>query len=240
MKLNQIIAIVSGKKSKAMKLITEVHHRLGQKVSGITRTYQPKDEDGIVFPAESTLVQAKVSTVLNDVAKEYGDFFDLVIAQETANTQAVADLVIDDEALISNVPVTVLLFLDRQLTDLRTFVKGLPVLSPDKEWNFETNTGLYAAPDEQTVKTQKVPEVIIKYDATPEHPAQTEVYSLDKVIGTWTTKHLSGALSPADRDKMLVKIDKLIAATKVAREEANSCDVSVSDEASKAILSYIF
>jgi hypothetical protein len=47
-KLNQVIAVIAGKKKKAADTVTECYH-LVQKAplfDGIVRTYTPKDEDG--------------------------------------------------------------------------------------------------------------------------------------------------------------------------------------------------
>ena len=60
-KLNQIIAVEKGAKSRSFAKITDAY-RLLQKpavLAGISRTYQPSDEDGEQYPPESTGVQAK-------------------------------------------------------------------------------------------------------------------------------------------------------------------------------------
>ena len=57
-KLNQIIAIEKGVKSKSFQDLTEAHHAVQKPtlLSGISRVYQPKDEEGEQLPAESTKV----------------------------------------------------------------------------------------------------------------------------------------------------------------------------------------
>ena len=64
-KLNQIIAIEKGVKSKSYPELTEAHHDVQKPalLTGITRTYQPKDEDGEQLPPESTRVQVKAEDV---------------------------------------------------------------------------------------------------------------------------------------------------------------------------------
>jgi hypothetical protein len=38
----------------------------------------------------------------------------------------------------------------------------------------------------ESLRTSKEPTVIVKYDATKEHPAQTELFTKDVPVGTWT------------------------------------------------------
>jgi hypothetical protein len=47
-RLNQIIAVEKGVKSRSFAELTETHHALQKSVllAGIARNYQPKDEDG--------------------------------------------------------------------------------------------------------------------------------------------------------------------------------------------------
>jgi hypothetical protein len=51
-KLNQIIAVEKGIKSKAYAEVTDAHQRLQKSalLAGIARTYQPKDEEGEQYP----------------------------------------------------------------------------------------------------------------------------------------------------------------------------------------------
>lgn len=51
-KLNQIIAVEKGVKSKSLQDITAAHHKVQKPVplAGISRTYQPKDEEGEQLP----------------------------------------------------------------------------------------------------------------------------------------------------------------------------------------------
>ena len=63
-KLNQIIAIEKGTKSRTFQELTEAHQSLQKPalLSGISRTYRPKDEEGEQLPPESTRVQEKAGT----------------------------------------------------------------------------------------------------------------------------------------------------------------------------------
>ena len=134
-KLNQIIAVQAGKKSQAKETLTEAYHQIKKPdlLSGIVRTYQPRDENGEPQPEERKHVQVKVSDLVRKVVADLTEMFDVVAAQDWANCQAKADVVVDGKPLLQAVPVTHLLFLEKQTADLRTFVEALPVL----EWLVE-------------------------------------------------------------------------------------------------------
>ena len=87
-KLNQIIAVTNGKKSRATKELTEIHHTLqkSELLTGISRTYQPSEENGEQLPPESKQVQVKVSDKILQVRLALSDLFDVVLTQDSANT----------------------------------------------------------------------------------------------------------------------------------------------------------
>lgn len=160
--------------------------------------------------------------------------------QEYANTSAKANIIVAGETILEDVPISVLLFLEKQLVDLRTLATNLPTLPTDRVWMKDDPKNCYVTGSEQTVKTQKKVEVIVKYEATKEHPAQTELINVDKTVGHWTTIHLSGALPEKERDAIIERIEKLQDAVKVAREHANSVEVAEQSAFGKSVLSYIF
>jgi len=240
LKLNQVIALVGGRKTRIQKLLTEVHHGWHvDRLTGMSKIYKPKDEEGEVFPPENRHVQLQVNQAIEDLLPSLIDFYDLVATQETGNTTATGDIIVEDQSIATDVPVTVLLFLEKQLVDLLTLSKKIPTLPNDKVWNLDEAKGCYVTKPEQTVKTQKRPEVIVKYEATVEHPAQTEIVTTDQTIGQWTTIHMSGAMPETKRAKIQQRITILVDAVKCAREQANSNEV---DKCSygKQILGYIF
>src|SRR5262245_1517286 len=126
-KLNQIIAVTAGKKAQAHKAITDAYQTLqkGALLEGISRTYKPKDDEGEQLPPEKKLVQLRVKEAIRGVTAALTDLFDVVATQVHANTQAKANVAVDGVVLLKGVPVTTLLFLEKQLTDLHTFVEKL-------------------------------------------------------------------------------------------------------------------
>jgi hypothetical protein len=227
-RLNQIIAVEKGIKSRSYSELTEAHHALQKTVllAGIARNYQPKDEDGEQYPPESTKVQIRAEEVLRQTAATLTRLFDVTATKDWANCLAKADVRVDGQVILSDVPATYLLFLEKQLTDLHTFVSKLPALDASESWSFDEAADCFATEPVQTTKTKKIPRNHVKAEATEKHPAQVEVYYEDVVVGQWRTVKFSGAL-PASRIKELVeRVDKLQQAVKFAREEANNSEVT--------------
>jgi hypothetical protein len=162
-----------------------------------------------------------------------------VATKDWANCKAKADVVVDGKTLLSSVPATYLLFLEKQLVDLHTFIKKLPILDASETWTFDASADCWATEPVQTVKTKKVPRNHVKAEATEKHPAQVEVYYEDITIGLWRTVKFSGALPAKRVNELLTRVEKLQEAVKFAREEANNLEVE-DIKTGAAIFNYLF
>lgn len=240
-KLNQILAIVSGKKTSAQRAITEVYKLIQKPVlfEGISRTYKPTDEEGETCPEEKKKVQYTTEKAVTEFKTVLEDLFSIVATQDSANQKASASIVVDGVEIVKDVPVTHLLFLEKQLTDIRTFVDSLPVLDPSETWKWNASAGSYANEPTGTNRTKKVPRNHVLAEATEVHPAQVNMYTEDVKVGEWKTIKFSGAMLEDDKSDMLSRVVKLQEAIKFAREEANSTEVTLSNSGGK-ILDFVF
>ena len=240
-KLNQIIAVEKGVKASSQSELTK-NYQLLQKsglLAGLSRTYQPKDEEGEELPPESTRVQLKAEEVLNRVAEVMTRYLDVTATKEWANTKATADVSVDGKVLVRAVPVTYLLFLEKRLEDLHTLIQHLPLLDSADEWEFDSATDSYRTPPVKTLRTKKTPRNHVKAEATEHHPAQVEMYYEDVPVGTWTTVKFSGALPASRVNELRERVEKLQAAVRQAREEANEIEV-VDETVGKPVFDYLF
>ena len=240
-KLNQIIAVEKGVKSKSFADLTDAHHAVQKTapLAGISRVYQPKDEEGEQLPPESTRVQLKTEEILAQVAATLTRLFDVTATKDWSNLAARADVTVDGRTIVRDVPVTYLLFLEKQLTDLHTFVKKLPVLDAAEYWVRDDSTDSWKTEPVRTIRTRKVPRNHVKAEATEKHPAQVDVYYEDIAVGYWTTVKFSGALPAKRVNDILDRVLKLQTAVKFAREEAN--DIEVTDQkVGEAVFGYLF
>jgi hypothetical protein len=239
--LNQIIAVEKGVKKASKDAATRIYQDLQKTalLSGISRTYQPKDDEGETLPSESTLVQIKAPEKLKGVGEALTRLFDVTLTKEVANTEAKADVVVDGRTVLSQVPVTYLLFLERELTDIRTIVNSVPTLDPAFNWTWNEEQGVYLADPVGTVRTKKVPKNWVKAEATDKHPAQVEIFHEDVIVGYWTKVESSGAIPATVKAKLLGRITALMDAVTFAREQANGLEVE-DKAAGAAVFDYLF
>ncbi len=240
-KLNQIVALEKGKKSRTIEAVSAIHHLLvkgGGLFSGVSRVYQPKDDEGEQLPPESTLVQKTVKENLADASKILADLFNVVATKEWGNTHAVADVVVDGQTVITGAPVPYLLFLEKELINWRTLVTKVPVLDAADVWTYDTAIGQYRTEPGETTRSKKVPRVLELAPATDKHPAQVQTYEEAVLVGTWKTTKFSGAIPASVRDSLIARANALLDAVKVAREKANGADVEDQRVAS-AVFDYL-
>jgi hypothetical protein len=240
-KLNQVIAIEKGAKNRLYAAITELHKN-AQKPDlyyGFSKSYEPKEEGGEQFPPEQKKVLMRSDDVLSETKKLFTEFLDITATKDFANVTAKADVIIGGNTLIKDVPVPYLLFLEKQLTDLRTFVDKMPVLDESDDWRKDDATGLFKTEPTKTHRTSKVQEAIVLYDATEKHPAQTQLITKDVIVGYWNQTKQSGAITRGDKRKLLERIESVLSAVKSAREEANSVEAP-EKKVGEDILGYIF
>ena len=241
-KLNQIIAIEKGIKSATYGHLTTID-KANQKAdlfSGLVRTYRPLDDaDAEKLPGESKRVRLRATEVLNQISHLSTEWWDVTARKDWSNCKATADVVVDGEILINAVPVTFLLFLEKQVTDLRTMIDRMPVLDSADDWEYDANAGVHKTATASTHRTKKVQKPIVLYPATAEHPAQTQVITEDVISGYWdTTKH-SGALPFDRKEELLRRVDTLLNAVKQAREEANAIDEAAAPKVGDAVFGYL-
>ncbi len=228
--LAQITALVSGEKPRSQEKLTALYHLVQRNaglLSGLIRRYTPRDEEGEHLPGESSVVQTRVEAdVLPGVKTALERMFDLQFTQDVANTEARADVRIGTEVLIRNAPITYLMWLEKKLVDLRTFVSKLPTLDPADRWSWDNDLSVWRSESVITVRAKKVPRNHVLAEATDRHPAQVQVWHEDVPVGTWNTVKLSGA-APASLITLLDdRIAALIDAVRVARTEANEMTVT--------------
>lgn len=242
MKLSQVLAVDKSTKPRVYAAVSEIH-KLLQKAAlfnGFSKTFAPLDEAGEKLPPESQRVQQTVPDLLRQTEHLMSEHFSVNARREWTNQIANNSISVDGAVLIDNVPVAYLLFLEKQLNDLRSMFAVLPVLDPAEDWKQDTNA-MYRTEPVQTHRTRKLQRPIVLYNATEQHPAQTQLITEDVISGHWTTTKLSGAISLPDRTRLLDRVDKVLAAVKIAREAANAREEATSvPDVGKDVFNYLF
>lgn len=226
-KLNQIVAVVNGKKSEVQRALTEVYRKCksAELFNGLTRKYTPRDDEGEKLPDENKVVMYTVDQALADFKENFASLVDVVAVQDYNNGRAVADVVVDGKVVLKDVPVTYLLFLEKQLIDLNTFIASLPTLDVAETWTLDENRDVYVSMGTKSARTKKELRHKVLYEATDKHPAQIEKWTEDVPVGDWLTTKLSGAMPLKEKKSLAEKVKKLQDAVKFARENANSIEI---------------
>lgn len=232
MKLHQALALHGQAFSGGESALTKAYHAMQRKelLAGISKTYAPVAEDGQTLPAEGTRLQLRVPVLLSEAVPAIVRQIDFQATVDTGNQSAKANVVVDGEVLLPDVPVETLLFLEKKLkTVIKDLLTNLPTVDEAEEW-VDAGDGLSwkSAPSGKT-RTDKVPHAFVKAAATDKHPAQVDTIYLDEVVGIWTTVRFSGALKASQKAALLAKAHKLLAAVQIARGEANSVEVEQRD-----------
>lgn len=225
--LNQIIAVRKGVQSETHAQVTTLHRDMQKPtlLSGLTRTYRKIRDDDADLPGEAQRVQVRTDEVLAQIAALYTKSWNMTAAVDWTNCVARADVVVDGQTLIRDAPVSFLLYLEKQLTNLHSIIDKAVVLDPADQWRWDGNASAWVTAPATTVRTKKEPRNHVLSPATDKHPAQVQVFTEDVPVGYWDTVKFSGALSGERRQQLLARVTALREAVKVAREQANMTDV---------------
>ncbi len=169
-----------------------------------------------------------------------GKYYDGLLQKEATNQVAKADLVVDGTVLATGLPSTFLLGLEARLKSLRDVLIAIPTLEPSITWTEDAAAGVnvWRASPVAQMKSEKVFTTKVMYEATKEHPAQIKELMEDKPVARMETLSTSGMWTPARKAATIERLDKLLRATKRARQRANMADV-VERTVSKELFAFV-
>lgn len=242
-KLHQILALEKGIKGQTEGTVTRAYHDAQRPALflGMTRSYLPADDEGERLPSERKMAQTTADGIVGQAVAAWTRQADIVATKDATNQTARADVVVDGVTILTQVPVTTLLYLEKTLQNVRELVLKLPVLDPEVEWGSapDNATGLWKSTTDQTVRTKKVPKAFTKAPATDKHPAQVDVFTEDVIVGTWSRTLFSGALPATRKAELLQRIERFGESVKMAREYANQAE-AIDKKIGEAIFAHLF
>jgi hypothetical protein len=241
-RISQIISVVGGVKADVTAQIDALGRNVTQPelLTGLSRTYRPRADDGVQLPPQSTRVQVTAADTLDKVEQLMTRFLNVTRTLDDANAKASTDVKVDGQTILSAVSTGHLFFLERELGVLHDFVLKIPVLDQATTWSTEgQDHGVAKTPPVETERTEKKPYNHVLSEATAQHPANVQVMARDEVVGYWTAVKFSGALAPEGKRKLLDRINQLREAVKFAREEANAATVTDISEG-REIFDFLF
>ncbi|GAB4342424.1 MAG: hypothetical protein OHK0038_22310 [Flammeovirgaceae bacterium] len=229
-KLHELLAVEQDRKNKANQVLGEIKNIFTKKdpyFDGMIKKYLALDENSEQIPDENKEIVMTVKEKVQEMMETVITAIDTNISKEETNASNVAkaDLIVGEENL-GTFSATSLLSMESHLTKLKELYECLPVLDPTRKWSFDAQKGVFRTDEEVKFRSIKQPKVIVKYEATKEHPAQTELLYLDQQIGKYETTYFSGKITPTQKSEILKRIDKLLEAVKIARSKANNVEVN--------------
>lgn len=248
-KLHELLAVDGNLKAQADKTRTELmgtfekkQHHFSEKIV----TFFPSEE-GAPPVVES---QLDLQTTVKKELKWISDFIikslDVSYQVAEANTIARADVVLETgRTLLSQVPATSLLELEKRAKEMHDFVASIPTLDPAKGFKADlvksTNGDIFRARDDDKTRTKKVQEPLVLAPATDKHPAQVQLITKDVPVGKINTMEWSGFITVAEKGDMLSRVEDFARAVKKARSRANEVEIPKNDDKIGAVIvNYVF
>lgn len=240
--LGQIVGIHKSTKTAAQRDFDTIY-KYFQKDSlfkGFTKIHTP-EEGNLQQPATEQLVQANAYELLAKMEETLVNAFDVEATKDTADTNARANIIIGSNTILENVPVSHLLWLEKQFTNFVTVFRAIPVQSAAENWTTAPNlpNGMVRTPEEVGQSTKKITEFPVIVPPTPEHPAQVREVTRDVVSGTWRTVKYTAAITIQEKDTLIKRSTELLNATKQAIVAANHTEAIKVQEGEK-IFNFLF
>lgn len=244
-KLHELLAAEGSAKTQADKCRSDLlntfdkkKHHFGEKIV----TFKPAVEGAGPVTEEQLDLQTTIKSELKWIKEHWSRALDAAYQIAESNTSARADVVLDNgTTLLTGLPATALLELEKRASEIHAFVSAIPTLDPVKGFKPDPDRGegIFRAREEVRTRTKKTQRVLIKYEATKEHPAQTEVVSEDVPVGTLHTQEWSGLITPSQKGDMLDRAEGLRRAIKAARSRANEAKAAEA-KIGDVLLNYVF
>ena len=207
------------------------------------KTFTPSEEGAAPVVEEQSDIQSTVVAELHWLAGIWTKAIDTSYAVAEGNTKARADVVLDNgTTVLSQVPATALLELDKRAAEIQEVLLAVPTLDPAKGFRPDPDKAahVYRARDVVKSRTKKVEEFIVIVPATPEHPAQVGKANKDVVTGAILEQEWSALVTPAEKSRMIERVEELRRAFKAALHRANAVELeSVTVSCGKQIFDYV-
>ncbi len=250
-KLHELLAVdtqVKGQAEASRKdLMNTFEKKRHSHFSRKTVTFIPNQE-GVQAKVEAHQdLQTTVRRELKWLGDKLASAIDVGHQVDVANTQAKADVALDDgTTILKDVPTTSLLQMAHRLKELQEFVASIPTLdpaqgfTPDSSMSTEGDT-VYRAQDSEKSRSEKVFSFVVMVPPTDKHPAQVKELMGDKTIGHTLTQEWSGLITTSEKGNMLDRVEEISRAVKKARARANEMELDVRQhKIGEKLLNYVF
>jgi len=242
-KIHEVLAVEEAKKTRSNAVSKETMTDFTKKrelFSGLVSVYTP------VSDAEQTIrneraIETSVSKRLDYTKNFIIDYLDVVLTKEEANTseEASAEIIIEGEAITPKMSPTSLLAIEKNLREFRNLLAAMPTLPTGVRFEDDQNeAGVKVAPEVKKERQAKRTKFEKIFEPTEHQPGQYREISIDEPIGYTTEVHRFAMPSSQAKADMLDRCDKLLQATKQARQRANMADAK-EQKVAGALFQYI-
>jgi len=246
--LGQVVAAEAAARAEANKRGGALHKQ-GQKndlFEGFDTTYSPfaeaadgSDSRALQRPPEGKRVQLVAENLLREFMNEMRSAIDLAAVKDEANCRARADVIVPSGlVLLTGVPATHLLHMEKVLEDFGTFIAKLPVQDPAVAWEYSADDRLHHSPETFTNSEEVRHRALVIVPPTQYQAGTGTTYQERVAVGRRTTVRHTGALTPQRKRDLEARVAELKVAFKQARERANQVEAADIREADE-LFSYI-
>lgn len=244
-KLHEVLGSQSQVFTQAEKCRTDLNTTFEKKrhlFSEKSVQYIPDAEGAAPVVESQSTLQSTIGAELKWLSEILAKAYDSEATIDEGNTKARANVVLDNgSVLLTLVPATQLLQLDKRLGELHQLVQGVPTLDPASGFVLDPDRpkGTYKAREVRKRRTRKEQAPLVLIAPTKEHPGQAQLITKDVEIGTIVEQEWSGLITPAVKATMLERVEELRRAVKQARARANDMEVEAQQIGQK-LLDYVF
>jgi uncharacterized FlaG/YvyC family protein len=246
-KLHELLAVEGNLQTQSNAVRTELmatftskRHLFEEKRS----TFTPNTDGAAAKTESQSDIQSTVSDEIKWISEHISKALDATYAVDVANTNAFADVVLEDGTkVLEKVPATALLEMEKRLGEVHQLIKTIPTLDPAKGFTLDPDHArkAFKAREVRKNRTAKVQEPLVLAPATDKHPAQVQLITKDVVVGEIHEQEWSGMITPSTKAELIERCEDLQRSVKKARARANNTEIDqASNKIGQKLLSYIF
>lgn len=244
--LHELLAIDSNLKNQSDKARTELRKTFTDKHHLFTERKVvtiPLQEGQPATTEVQSDIQTNVTSELKWLSGILSKSIDVSYQIAQTNRNAVADIVLDNgDILAKDVPATALLELEKRVKEMMDLIQSIPTLDPAKGFapDADRGAGFFKAREVEKVRTQKVQKALVLYPATPEHPAQTQLVSVDEPVAKIKEQEWSSRVTVAAKAELFDRAESVLQAVKQARARANEIKVDTTAKIGSVLTKAVF
>lgn len=235
-KLHELLAVEDSLLTKFKKMLEEgvstfssKEHLFNGRTIRQESCFQETDAEYKEFPntTQTNPVQETVPGKLQYIAAAATEYFDSVASKDATNCGARADLELNGQVLLTNVPATTLLFIENKFKSIRNLIESIKTLDQAKVWTKATDEdNVFVGPEISKVVKVTIKKPTIVVQQTDKHPAQVTILDEHRIVASTATVERSGLITSATKSNLMRRCDEIISAAKQARQRANNIEIT--------------